>query len=256
MSSSPDERALFDRALECLPDARAAFLDAASPDPAIRARVEALLDAHDRAHTGFLNTPAADLPLVAIGRAGRRLGAYQIVREIGRGGMGAVYLATRADDEFQKEVAIKVLAGPLGDEDLVRRFRRERQILAGLEHPHIARLLDGGTTEEGLPYLVMEYVDGVRIDDYVRAQSLALPAVLDLFRRVCAAVQFAHRHLIVHRDLKPQNILVTADGSPHLLDFGVATLLADDGSAAGATRTGVAAMTPSTRVPSNSAAIR
>ncbi len=157
--------------------------------------------------------------------------------------MGAVYLAARADDEFQKQVAIKIVAAPLGDEDLLRRFRRERQILAELEHPQIARLLDGGTTEEGLPYLVMEYVDGVRIDEYCRTNRLPIDDRLRLFLRVCDAVQFAHNNLVIHRDLKPGNILVTSDGQPRLLDFGIASLVTADNDTPTATRT-VAAMTP------------
>jgi tetratricopeptide (TPR) repeat protein len=244
MSATPSpERELFDRALDVPIGARAVFLAQACPDPDIRARVQALLDAHDRAGERFLAQSAGELAAAAIGRAGRRLGAYQITREIGRGGMGAVYLAARADDEFQKQVAIKIVAAPLGDDDLVRRFRRERQILAELEHPQIARLLDGGTTEEGLPYLVMEYVDGLRIDEYCRGHRLAIDDRLRLFLRVCDAVQFAHTHLVIHRDLKPGNILVTPDGQPRLLDFGIASLVTADPEASTATRT-VAAMTP------------
>ena len=244
MSATPSpERELFDRALAVPIGERAAFLAHACPDPDTRARVQALLDAHDRAGERFLAQSAAELSAAAIGRSGRRLGAYQITREIGRGGMGAVYLAARADDEFQKQVAIKIVAAPLGDEDLLRRFRRERQILAELEHPQIARLLDGGTTEEGLPYLVMEYVDGVRIDDYCRTNRLSIDDRLRLFLRVCDAVQFAHNNLVIHRDLKPGNILVTADGQPRLLDFGIASLVTADNDTPTATRT-VAAMTP------------
>src|SRR5262245_58029642 len=172
-SSSPD-RELFDRAVDLPIAARQAFLAEACPDSDLRARVQALLDAHDRADESFLAQSASELAAAAIGRSGRRIGAYEIAREIGRGGMGAVYLAARADDEFQKQVAIKIVAAPLGDRDLLLRFRRERQILAELEHPLIARLLDGGTTEEGLPYLVMEYVDGIRIDEYCRARGLSV----------------------------------------------------------------------------------
>lgn len=239
------DRELFERAVEAPPDGRAAVLEALCPDPAARARVQALLDAHDRAGDGFLDRPAVVLAAAAIGRSGRRLGAYQIERELGRGGMGAVYLAQRADDTYAKLVAIKIVAAPLGDEALVRRFRRERQILAQLEHPQIARLIDGGTTDDGLPYLVMEFVEGVRIDEYCRRQGLALADRLRLFRRVCDAVQYAHTHLVVHRDLKPQNILVAADGEPKLLDFGIAALLSDDGDGAAVmTQTGQTAMTP------------
>jgi eukaryotic-like serine/threonine-protein kinase len=239
------ERELFDRACDLPEGARAAFLASACPDAALRRRVEALLEAHDRAGSAFLARPAATLTDAADGRAGRRLGPYEIVRELGRGGMGVVYLANRADDEYRKAVAIKVVAAPLGDEALVRRFRRERQILAQVEHPHIARLLDGGTTAEGLPFLVMEFVEGRRIDEYCTANRLDVPARLRLFRQVCEAVQQAHASLVIHRDLKPQNILVTADGTPKLLDFGIARLLEDEGTQAGETTlAGAAALTP------------
>ncbi len=243
MSLPSRERELFEQAIDLPVAARDTFLDRHCEDAAVRARVDALLRAHDRASDTFLNTPAVDLERAAIGRTGRRLGAYQIAREIGRGGMGAVYLATRADDEFQKAVAIKIVAAPLGHEALLRRFRRERQILAALEHPHIARLLDGGTTEEGLPYLVMEYVEGLRVDQYVRERALSVDDILTLFRHICDAVQFAHRNLVIHRDLKPQNILIAVDGSPRLLDFGIATLVTTDETDPSPTRTG-APMTP------------
>jgi eukaryotic-like serine/threonine-protein kinase len=243
MHTTPSrERELFDRAIALPASERDAFLEQHCPDADMRARVRALLVASERAGDSFLARSAGELAVAGVGRAGRRLGAYQIIREIGHGGMGAVYLATRADDEFQKQVAIKIVAAPLGDEDLIRRFRRERQILAELEHPLIARLLDGGTTDEGLPYLVMELVDGVRIDEYCRVNGLATRERLRLFLGVCEAVQYAHAHLVVHRDLKPQNILVTADGRPKLLDFGVATLAT--GGEGAATRTALHLTTP------------
>ncbi|HXW08654.1 MAG TPA: serine/threonine-protein kinase [Vicinamibacterales bacterium] len=156
---------------------------------------------------------------------GASLGPYRLVREIGRGGMGTVYLAVREDDEFRKRVAIKVLKPGMDSEAIVRRFRHERQILAGLDHPYIANLLDGGTTPEGLPYFAMEYIDGQPIDRWCEARQLDTTARIELFRRVCAAVQYAHQNLIVHRDIKPGNVLVTGDGTPKLLDFGIAKLL-------------------------------
>ena len=172
---------------------------------------------------------------------GRRFGPYRVVREIGRGGMGLVFEAVRDDDEYQKRVAVKV-APWWRDVALVReRFRLERQILAGLEHPHIARFLDGGT-EDGVPYFVMEYVEGVPITTYCDRQALGLRERLALFRQVCGAVHFAHQRLIVHRDLKPSNVLVAADGTPKLLDFGIAKLVdpvdagEDDASRAAAAR--------------------
>ena len=246
MDPSPlSERDLFDRAIDLAPPERDALLERECPDLDRRARVRALLAAHDRAGDSFLAQSAGELATAAIGRSGRRLGAYQIIREIGRGGMGAVYLATRADDTFHKQVAIKIVAAPLGDEDLLRRFRRERQILAELEHPLIARLLDGGATEEGLPYLVMEYVDGRRVDDYCQNTPLSVDDRLRLFLKICGAVQFAHSNLVVHRDLKPGNILVTPDGEPHLLDFGIASLVTADHESPSATRTDLGSvMTP------------
>jgi len=160
--------------------------------------------------------------------AGDQLGPWRIASEIGRGGMGAVYLAERADSTYEKKVAIKLLKRGMDTDELVRRFRSERRILALLEHPHIARLLDGGSTADGRPYLVMEYVEGRPIDAWCVEQSLSVEDRLVLFEKVCRAVHFAHRNLVVHRDLKPGNILVVADGEPRLLDFGIAKLLEGD----------------------------
>ena len=157
--------------------------------------------------------------------ATRRIGPYLVERLIGRGGMGAVYLAHRADGEFEQSVALKVIGLPFEIEPFRERFRRERQILAGLSHPNIAHLLDGGTTEDGEIYLAMEYVDGLAIDQYAKGHDLRTR--LDLFRQVCAGVQYAHQHLVIHRDIKPSNILVNAEGVPKLLDFGAAKLLAE-----------------------------
>ncbi len=156
--------------------------------------------------------------------AERRVGAYRILGEIGHGGMGTVYLAERADDQYRKRVAIKTIRG-FGSEDVLRRFRRERQVLAALEHPNIARLFDGGTTDDGLPYFVMEYVEGKPIDAFCDERRLPVRERLRIFRQVCAAVEHAHRNLVVHRDLKPGNILVDPQGTPKLLDFGIAKLL-------------------------------
>jgi non-specific serine/threonine protein kinase/serine/threonine-protein kinase len=181
----------------------------------------------------------------ALIRAGTMLGPYRVLHEIGRGGMGAVYLAVRSDDAFRKRVAVKVLKRGMDSDAIVGRFRHERQILAGLEHPYIAGLIDGGTTENGLPYFVLEYVEGEPIDSYCDGRRLDTTARLELFRKVCAAVQYAHQNLIVHRDLKPANVLVTADGTPKLLDFGIAKLLDPEfPSAAAATVAGPQMMTP------------
>jgi len=159
---------------------------------------------------------------------GRRIGAYRVMRELGRGGMGAVYLGSRADAAYEKLVAIKVVLPPLDLVSAVRRFREERQILATLDHPNIARLFDGGSTEEGLPYFVMEYIEGQAIDRWCNERKLTVTSRLELFQSVCSAVSYAHHLLIVHLDLKPANILVTPDGVVKLLDFGIARLLRSD----------------------------
>lgn len=167
----------------------------------------------------------ASLALGDTRKPGELIGLYRILRVLGRGGMGEVYLCERADDQYRKQVAIKLVSSGLISRQIQNRLRTERQILATLDHPNIARLLDGGTTAEGVPYLVMEYVEGEPIDSYCDRRQLTIGERLDLFRIVCSAVQAAHRNLIVHRDLKPTNILVTADGTPKLLDFGIAKLL-------------------------------
>ncbi len=184
---------------------------------------------------------------------GDRLGAYSIDREIGRGGMGVVYAARRADAEYDKLVALKIVHATGLLDDAARRFRNERQILATLEHPNIARLLDGGVTPEGAPFLVMEYVDGLPFDQFLRTRPLAIPARLHLFLKVCHAVHYAHQHLIIHRDLKPANVIVTAEGEPKLLDFGIAKLL--DATGAGQTAETVtgAMMTPGYASPEQAA---
>lgn len=155
----------------------------------------------------------------------KTIGDYQIVRQMGEGGMGTVYLAVRADQEYKQQVAIKVIRKGMDSKEIVARFRRERQILASLDHPNIAKLMDGGSTEDGLPYFVMEFIQGTPLTDYCEQRQLTTEQRLQLFRSVCSAVQFAHQNLIVHRDLKPANILVTSDGIPKLLDFGIAKLL-------------------------------
>ena len=217
-------------ALETSVAERPAFLAAAcADDPDLQREVESLLAAGERKGLEtFANDLAWSRAEQRDARLGQNVGAYRIVRPIGRGGMGAVYLAERADREFEKQVALKILKRGTDTDEVLRRFQRERQILAQLAHPNIAHLLDAGTTEDGLPFFAMEYVSGTPITDFCEAQNLPLRARLDLFLKVCGAVEFAHRNLIVHRDLKPANILVTADGEPKLLDFGIAKLLAPD----------------------------
>lgn len=229
------------------PARRRAFVEAAcGDDSALNAEVGQFLrladsDAHTLERTQVaqqvrdalaqgLGSDGADKPEVAW--IGRRLGAWEIVAEIARGGMGAVYEAVRADDAYQQDVAIKLIRDGRERPDVIERFVAERQILASLDHPNIARLLDGGSTAEGLPYFVMEYVDGEPITQYAQARALPLGQRLALFESVCSAVQFAHQRLVVHRDLKPGNILVTKDGVVKLLDFGIAKLVeADTGTA-------------------------
>jgi serine/threonine protein kinase len=204
--------ALFHEVLELEPEARPRVLDGmAATDPALAAEVRSLLAAHENA-SSFLSQS----PVVALDRAiapGERLGPYRVIDQIGRGGMGVVYRAVRDDESFTKEVAIKVIDPGLRSDEILRRFRAERQILAMLEHPHIARLIDGGTTPDGSPYLVMERVPGKPLLDYCDAHRLAVEQRLALFLMVCDAVQFAHQRLVVHRDLKSDNILVTEGGS-------------------------------------------
>jgi non-specific serine/threonine protein kinase/serine/threonine-protein kinase len=222
---------------------RAAFLDSAcGEDTALRREVESLLEAHAAAEaSAFIESPTGPLRALA-SLEGHIVGPYRVLGEIGRGGMGAVYRAVRADDQYEKQVALKIVGQH--DPDLVRRFLAERQILANLDHPGIARLIDGGATEDGLPWLAMEFVEGRPITEYVRTRRLPLRERLALFREVCAAVHYAHQNLVVHRDLKPSNILVTPAGAPRLLDFGIAKLLSAEEGAARTTLTMARAMTP------------
>ena len=223
-------RGVFDQASSLPLDERAAYIDkVCASDPDLRHEVESLLLSHHEAGTGFLNTPAIDLAsraeIPAPSRVGRRIGAYNIVEEIGHGGMGEVYRAGRADGQYEKEVAIKLVRGGYDTASVLERFRHERQILASLDHPNIARLLDGGTTDEGVPYLVMELIEGTPIDQYCDSHNLNVTERLRLFVQVCSAVQYAHQRLVIHRDIKPGNILVTKEGVPKLLDFGIAKIL-------------------------------
>jgi eukaryotic-like serine/threonine-protein kinase len=237
--------------LDLKPEDRAAGIrKACGGETALMTEVETLLNSFDRAGD-FLENPIVDAGSLAEPEpenlTGRRIGNYQISELIARGGMGAVYKAVRADDQFRKQVAIKLILGGFDSKFIVPRFKAERQILAGFDQPNIARLLDGGTTPEGLPYLVMEYVDGEPIDVYCDSRKLVTNDRLQLFRQVCGAVQFAHQNLVIHRDLKPSNILVTAEGMPKLLDFGIAKILDPAGSDAAsstATLTMVQMLTP------------
>ena len=219
---------ILDATLAEPPGSRPQFLDrACGNDHELRREVESLLDLEGAADS-FLDEPAVPKPgESAVYGEGTRIGPYRVLEKLGRGGMGTVYKAVREDD-FEKQVALKLLQRDLASEANVRRFQHERQILARLEHPAIARLLDGGTTADGRPYLVMEHVEGVPIDEYCDDHQLSTDERLKLFLKVCSALAFAHQSLIVHRDLKPGNILITEEGAPKLLDFGIAKLLAPD----------------------------
>jgi serine/threonine-protein kinase len=195
--------------------------------------------------------PTSVLPAEDDASRGLRIGSYRVLRRLGEGGMGTVYLAARADQEFRKHVAIKVTRKGMDSAEMVARFRRERQILAALDHPNIARLFDGGTTEDGLSYFVMEYIQGQALGAYCDSHALGIRERLVLFRSICSAVQYAHQNLVIHRDLKPGNILVTSDGTPRLLDFGIAKLLNPDALDVEAppTATGMHVMTPAYASP-------
>src|SRR5215469_1291163 len=229
MQPDLSERAerLFLAAADLPPREQAEFLDSSCDgDPELRALVEALL-ASDPGSAEAISAAVHDEAVLLLERdlRGERLGAYRVERELGHGGMGAVYLAARDDNQYRKQVAIKVVKRGMDTDEILARFRRERQILANFDHPYIARLLDAGTTGDGRPFFVMEYVEGQPIDVFCRENRLRTQEVCRLFLRVCSAVAHAHRNLIVHRDIKPGNILVAADGTPKLLDFGVAKLL-------------------------------
>jgi eukaryotic-like serine/threonine-protein kinase len=235
-------KSVLEAALELPPGEREAFLAAhCNGDGDIREEVLALLAEESDADRfeisaaeayGFSNGHT-DAEASQIGRI---IGKYRITAPIGSGGMGSVFLAERADQDFDQVVAIKLIKAGLASDTVMQRFLNERQILASLVHPNIARLIDGGSTDDGSPYLVMEYVEGLPITEFAKTQGLGLEERLDLFRRVCSAVAFAHRNLVIHRDLKPSNILVTADGEPKLLDFGIAKLADPERGGDAATR--------------------
>lgn len=250
---------LFQRALDLPPDERAGFLaDECADDPELRSAIEELLEASTHPFLETSIEELCELPWEEIfppppgetsdeeapsfDRSGQQLGPYRLIRRLGRGGMATVYLAERNDEQWEQRVAIKILRRGLDTEDVVRRFFAERQILSTLDHPNVARLLDGGSTAEGLPYLVMEYVEGTPITAYCEERGLSVSDRLALFCDVGRAVQAAHRHLVVHRDLKPSNILVDSEGKVKLLDFGIAKIL-DPAGEVEFTRTGLRPLT-------------
>lgn len=238
---------LFDGLVAQSPEQRAEWLAAIDADEALKREALALVETEQRDDDGVTgHLRAATMRSASMQRHDRDLGAYRLLEEIGSGGMGTVFLAERIDQAFSQRVAIKLLRG-IPTLESAARMRRERQILADLGHPHIARLLDGGSTADGQPYLVMEYVDGVPLDEFCEGRDLPLAARLELIRKICAAVQYAHQRLIIHRDLKPANVLVRADGEPVLLDFGIAKLLAEAGQEA--EQTGLPWFTPAYASP-------
>jgi len=235
--------------LEQPPDEQHSFLQEASGnDEPLRLEVESLLG-FQKDGENFIETSALEITARSVAAeaqdtvAGEQIGPFLVEREIGRGGMGAVYLAKQNDSHYQRQVAIKVIKRGMDSDEIIRRFRNERQILANLTHPNIAALYSGGTTDAGLPFFVMEYVEGEPLDKYCATQGLSTEARLKLFRVVCSAISYAHQNLVIHRDLKPSNILVTKTGVPKLLDFGIAKLLKVDVDLA-VTETMLRVMTP------------
>ena len=244
---------VFSSVLEIEPERRSDFLDErCGDDETLRTEVESWLASHAESE-GFIETPVFSANSIIdqpTPMAGRQFGNYRIIREIGHGGMGAVYLARRTDGEFEQEVALKIVRQSIAENQMIERFRRERQILASLNHPNIAKLLDGGVSENGEPFLAMEYVQGETIEEYVAERSLSINETLSLFLRVCSAVAYAHRNLVVHRDIKPGNILVTKSGEPKLLDFGLAKLIDEGlGHDVTTTQTEFRALTPAYASP-------
>ena len=264
MDISPEQwtlvDALFDAALDCPPGERDTFLQDACNDADVRAIVLDLL-ANTEEETSLLDVPAnqrdgafwtefaetLDAAFDLEARRGERIGPYRLGPAVGRGGSSVVYRAHRADGTFDQTVALKLLARRGDSRSILNRFTHERQVLAGLTHPNIAQIYDGGATEDGQPYFVMEYVDGEPLDRYCDDRQLTVDERLTLFATVADTVHHAHRNLVVHRDLKPSNILVTDDGTPKLLDFGIAKVLGEE--APGLTRTGERWMTPEYAAP-------
>lgn len=225
---------ILEKAIDLNPEERSSYLaDVCGEDAELLREAEALLEYSDP-DADVLEMPAFSGITGQTGGSliGEKIGSYKVVAELGAGGMGSVYLASRVDGAFKQDVALKLIKRGMDSDAILKRFYTERQILASLQHPNIAHLIDGGTTEHGLPFFVMEYVDGLSIMDYAEREDLDLSERLKMFTEVCGAVTFAHQNLIIHRDLKPSNILVTDSGSPKLLDFGIAKLLRPEASGA------------------------
>ncbi|MGA7306603.1 MAG: serine/threonine-protein kinase [Rhodothermales bacterium] len=242
---------IFDEAYDKSAGERTEYIrQACGDDVELLADIQSLLAEEDSVHS-MLDGVALDASeaLTSLSREGTQIGPYILVRKLGIGGMGEVYLAERSDGQFEHQVALKLIRGGIHSEHILARFRSERQILARLEHPNIARLLDGGLTDEGQPYFVLEYVDGKPIDEFANSHELRIDDRLALFDQVCRAVTYAHANLVVHRDLKPSNILVTEDGRVKLVDFGIAKVLSEEDDGLSITRTGAVVMTPAYASP-------
>ena len=231
-------KSIFNEASELPKDERPLFLARFSDET--RLEVEKMLKAIEE-ESRLLNEPIVDFRDFEDAQVPEKIGDYKIIREVGHGGMGTVYEALRETENFKQRVALKVIKRGMNNEIILKRFRSEQQILATLEHPNIGRFLDGGKTADGLPFYAMEFIEGVSIDEYCR--SLSVEEKIRIFRDVCSAVSYAHTNLIVHRDLKPSNIIVTENGTPKLLDFGIAKVLDIDSKEAG-TATQLGMMTP------------
>jgi serine/threonine protein kinase len=225
---------IIETALEKTEPERSTYLtQICGEDTELRNEIESLLSYEETENDVFENKQINPLNFAEIDKIpssyiGKQIGKYKITKPLGEGGMGAVFLGERNDGEFEQEVAIKLLKQGFVSKVALSRFIAERKILARLHHRYIAQLLDGGTTEEGMPYLIMEYVEGLPLLEYCREKNLGLKERLELFQNICSAVQYAHQHLVIHRDLKPSNILVSNDGTPKLLDFGISKLVSQD----------------------------
>ena len=238
-------QSIFEKALNLNPSEKENFLQReCGDDKELFDEVASLLLADEKQHSIFSGSAADYMAVVDATLEGKTFGNYRAIKQVGSGGMGSVYLAERVDGMFEQKVALKVVKPGMNSQEIITRFEEERQILARLQHPHIARLLDGGISELSLPYFTMEYVEGKPITEYCDDKNLTIEGRLELFRKVCEAVLYAHQNLVIHRDIKPSNILVQEDGTVKLLDFGIAKVFEDSDDKKLLTRTGMRMMTP------------
>jgi eukaryotic-like serine/threonine-protein kinase len=238
-------QSLFEKALELDPSEREIFLkQECGDDKELFDEVVSLISADEKQHSIFSGSAGDYIAIDDANLDGKIFGTYRTIKQIGSGGMGSVYLAERIDGHFEQKVALKIVKPGMNSNEIIKRFEDERQILARLQHPNIARLLDGGISDLGLPYFTMEYVEGKPITDYCDENNLTIEERLGLFKKVCEAVLYAHQTLVIHRDIKPGNILVQDDGTVKLLDFGIAKVFEEDEDQKFVTRTGMRVMTP------------